>query len=270
MLNREMVMEELVNRGYEVKAQDTIKNGVKLQGICFGSDEVRPLVHLNSFFEEAEEYDLTLEDVVDKIESVLDTETPSINIDELSDTNFAMKHIRIGVQKSSNEELVKRESFFEGIEEYLYLNLEFGTAKITKEIAQRYEASFEELWEKAEINTKANISIKSMGEIMREMMGDNFPFCEEEPNLYVVTNKDRYRGAAGALDKNTLNGLANVLGVKGFAVLPSSIHEMLLVPFKEIEEIDMEELNDMVSTINHTEVPPEERLTDRAYLYEVA
>ena len=50
------------------------------------------------------------------------------------------------------------------------------------------------------------------------------------------------------------------------AVLPSSIHEMLLIPntggFSEAE------LSEMVKSVNETEVIPEERLTDRVYVLE--
>jgi len=47
-------------------------------------------------------------------------------------------------------------------------------------------------------------------------------------------------------------------------VLPSSVHEMLLVPYTE--EMSLEDFSAMVSEVNNTEVRPEERLTDRAYI----
>ena len=47
-------------------------------------------------------------------------------------------------------------------------------------------------------------------------------------------------------------------------VLPSSVHEMLLVPYTE--EIDIDTFSEMVEEVNTAEVDPTERLTDRAYI----
>ena len=49
-------------------------------------------------------------------------------------------------------------------------------------------------------------------------------------------------------------------------ILPSSIHEVLLVPYKE--RLDFEYLRQMVRNINGLEVPPEDQLSDEVYLYE--
>ena len=47
-------------------------------------------------------------------------------------------------------------------------------------------------------------------------------------------------------------------------VLPSSVHEMLLVPYTE--EIDLDTFSDMVGQVNSSEVDPTERLVDRAFI----
>ena len=50
-------------------------------------------------------------------------------------------------------------------------------------------------------------------------------------------------------------------------VIPSSIHEMLIVPVEE--GISVDDITPIVREINETMVIPEERLTDRAYVLEV-
>ena len=47
-------------------------------------------------------------------------------------------------------------------------------------------------------------------------------------------------------------------------VIPSSIHEMMIAPYDS--RFKLEELSAMVKEINETQVAPEERLTDRAYI----
>ena len=53
---------------------------------------------------------------------------------------------------------------------------------------------------------------------------------------------------------------------KRIAVLPSSIHEMLLIP--HVDDWEESDLSSMVREVNLTEVAPEERLTDRVYFLE--
>ena len=55
--------------------------------------------------------------------------------------------------------------------------------------------------------------------------------------------------------------------IKKLVVLPSSIHEMLIMPYND--SINMNDLSFMVADVNANQVEPEERLTDRAYLIEL-
>ena len=56
-------------------------------------------------------------------------------------------------------------------------------------------------------------------------------------------------------------------GVNKLIVLPSSIHEMLVMPYEGNGDLDA--ISDMVAEINQEHVEPEERLTDQAYLIEL-
>lgn len=47
-------------------------------------------------------------------------------------------------------------------------------------------------------------------------------------------------------------------------VLPSSIHEMMIAPYDS--NLNLDDLSAMGKEINDTQVAPEERLTDRAYI----
>ena len=48
-------------------------------------------------------------------------------------------------------------------------------------------------------------------------------------------------------------------------IIPSSVHEVLLVPKREIP--DREEVNEMIRTINDKELQPEDILSDHVYEY---
>ncbi len=81
--------------------------------------------------------------------------------------------------------------------------------------------------------------------------------------LYVLTNHRKINGAAVILYPGMLDMLAKRFR-GGFYIIPSSIHEVLLL--KE-EEIGEERLNGMVREVNETQVEPEEVLADHVYYY---
>lgn len=84
-----------------------------------------------------------------------------------------------------------------------------------------------------------------------------------ENHLYVLTNHRRINGAAVILYPRMLEELAERFG-GGFYVIPSSVHEVLLVKEDEIGE---KRLNEMVKEVNETQLEPEDVLADQVYFY---
>lgn len=52
-------------------------------------------------------------------------------------------------------------------------------------------------------------------------------------------------------------------------VIPSSIHEMLILSADILESVGMEELTEMVQDVNKNEVSDKEQLSDRAYILDI-
>ena len=100
------------------------------------------------------------------------------------------------------------------------------------------------------------------------IMGISFPEKDgndsRDTDMYVLTNQCRRFGAAEILDKKTLRMVADQVG-DGFIVLPSSVHETIVLPSKE--EPEYGRLADMVRAVNDTLVEAEERLSDHVYVY---
>lgn len=82
--------------------------------------------------------------------------------------------------------------------------------------------------------------------------------------LYVLTNQTGINGSACLLYKQVLKNFADQ-EKDDLIILPSSIHEVLLLPKKKA--FSYKELNEMVSFINHSEVPLSDRLSDHIYHY---
>ena len=81
-------------------------------------------------------------------------------------------------------------------------------------------------------------------------------------SLYVLTNSEGINGAGCLLYPELLKELREYFQTE-YYILPSSIHEVILLP--EQKPVEQEELNDMIREINLTQVPEEEVLSDCAY-----
>ena len=114
--------------------------------------------------------------------------------------------------------------------------------------------------------------IKGMSEVMAEMMGLDqaqmfgiVPVSPEDEQMFVASVPDKFHGAAVLAYEGFLDAAAEKLG-GDFFVLPSSIHEILLVPDKG--QMEFKELENMVREVNATQVAPDEKLTDNVYHYD--
>lgn len=93
-----------------------------------------------------------------------------------------------------------------------------------------------------------------------------YSVTEEEMagKMFILTNDKKLFGAAVLLYEGLLEKIAQKLG-ENFFILPSSIHEVILIP--DDGKLEAEELWKMVCEVNATQVEPEEVLTDSVYYF---
>ena len=99
------------------------------------------------------------------------------------------------------------------------------------------------------------------------MLQESIRESAQIPTFFVVTNKQRIDGAGALFYPEMMDNLAEVFG-QNYFILPSSIHEMLVLP--DNGEISADELRTMVAEVNATQVAPAERLTNNVYHYDVS
>lgn len=83
-------------------------------------------------------------------------------------------------------------------------------------------------------------------------------------NMYIISNSSRNFGASTMLFSNILHDLANKLNDDLF-IIPSSIHECIAVPKREVDSIEY--MLEMIYVINRTQVQPKDRLSDSLYFF---
>ncbi len=114
----------------------------------------------------------------------------------------------------------------------------------------------------------------SLAELLLPML-DCIPSSEAIPSketleessvpMYVLSNRQQYFGGACIRYPNVLKEISQSLVQDKLYILPSSIHEVILVPASQAD--NPAELAKIVQEVNLTEVAPDEVLSDSIYLY---
>lgn len=117
---------------------------------------------------------------------------------------------------------------------------------------------------KAQLDSDIKVTEEMVEPIVREMVHDIYSETKG-PKMYVVSNSERNFGAAAILYQSFLEDFANKT-MSDYYILPSSIHEVILIPV-ENEENEVERLKNMVCEVNNTELSIEEILSDSIYLF---
>lgn len=156
-----------------------------------------------------------------------------------------------------------------------------GTIRITNEHLEAWKITLKELLKSATVNTKKRFppQIRSMDEVIRQMLREEVS-QEEIPvelqdslmndeydsktKMYILSNSQGINGATSLIYLDVLKEFAEH-HKSDFFILPSSIHEVILVPYDKT--ISKESLTEMVKDVNRTQVACDEVLSDKVYYY---
>ena len=125
-------------------------------------------------------------------------------------------------------------------------------------------------------STRNPVCFYTMDDVMSEMMLSAKPTnLFNRPELvetgavpmYVLTSQSKMDGAGVLARDGVLEKIGELIG-SNFYVLPSSIHEVLIVP--DNGNMQTKELEDMVKEVNATQVAPEDLLSDKVQYYDRA
>ena len=295
-----------LGEGYELVLRRVPKNnGLILDGLCITKENahVAPAIYLNPCYQQYQE-GRPLDEIVHEILDLYrqnDT-PPPLNYELLSDYHGIKSSIACKlIHAKSNVTLLKQVPHIPWMDLALVFYLcihEDDTGLMTAMIHNNHldiwNISLEELKETALSNTPRLFPpvITSMASIIEELREELryqpegggaaddahrrdprswetqaqpplIPPNDTSP-FYVLSNRSGINGAACILYDDVLKNFADGME-KDLIILPSSIHEVLLLP--DEGDISYEEMSRLVTHINHSEVPEEDRLSNQVYLY---
>lgn len=248
-------------------------NSVMLDGIMLqqGKERVAPNVYLNQYYARycAGE---SAKQIAEQI--LLLCKEKYAEMRRLTETlDFSKEYIRTHlyyrlVSREWNAELLEEiphSSYLDLAVIYYWVVYEdgeqLGSIQMNYAQMEHLDLSEEELLQLAKENTPRlfPVVVKRMEEIVGEQMVRNMDFP-----VRVLSNEKGINGAACLMYPGVLEDLKEKMQ-GSFYVLPSSIHELIVIPANGGEA---ERLCEMVHCINQTQVPQEDVLSDAVYYYD--
>ncbi len=263
-------------------------NGLLFDGLMIrcNMDKIIPSIYLNPYYEEYQNGKAAI-DIVEEVIKAYDgakTETERIAIParmEFEEVRARVIYRLVNYEK--NQILLQSHPHYRLLEFAVTFHClikqdeeGIGSVRITEEHRKSWGVSIEELRNAAMENTKHRFPaiIRPMEDIVYDSIKQKSWTSEKEvvtlptyfnSSMYVLTNSSGINGAGCLLYQGLLELFYKQLG-SDFYILPSSIHELILVPVGE--ERNREHLEQMVKEINQTQVAIEEILSDTVYNYE--
>jgi hypothetical protein len=265
---------------YNVNVMDVDKgNGVIYKGLRLDNGSgISPLIYVNVFWDYDLEIDKAAEKVIEIYKNSMDNKPIEMDFpfNRLINWDFVKDKIVFElVGKERNEGLG---------DDYVTLNyLDFviiyqilinsdgrgePKIKVSRDLFKYWNVTEGELFQAAMKNSSVlrKAEVKTMGNILEEFVeGIEIEDIDNDASMFILTNSRRNCGAGCLLYPNVLEYIKGKVG--NFVVLPSSIHETIIVPFDEPDARSIRDFKNMVTTINMTEVSEEEILTDSVYYF---
>ncbi len=240
-----------------------------------------PMDRFYNAVEAGMDYDEALEKAYYIIESGLD-QAPDLDISELADYSRMKGKLAM--------EVVSAEANAEMLETVPHKNMEDmaivyrfvinsdedgrSSVLVTNQMIESMGITPEQLHADAMENAPQlkPVEIKGMTEVLCELMGIEQaemmgvgPVAPEDEQMFVASVPDKVHGASVLAYEGFMEQAAERAG-GDFYILPSSLHEVLIVP--DNGNVKLEDLESMVRDVNATQVAPEDKLTDSVYHYD--
>ena len=291
--------EKFVNA--EVMINQTVKNNdVELDGLTILNPDsnMSPNIYLNTYYEEYQqgrEMEDIVADIADRyIEHIEPREeyAMKLSVSDFSNYDKIKDYIypRVCNLESNRKRLadiphtVKEDL---AITYHVKVNSDkeaVGSFAIHNGLLKVYGVDLETLHHQAMNNmeTLSPPTFQSLTEVMIEIMAPDFAMREripiEEakelmrdavpqggPSVYCLSNESKLNGAAYIINEDIQKMVSEKIG-GDYYVLPSSVHEVLVVP--KSEDMSIEELENMVQSVNVSCVSADEILSDHIYQYD--
>lgn len=250
--------------GIKFEERQTVKGSCVVDAIAIGDGNIKPTI-----YERTVEGFETEEEVMDFVKRITGN-VPDVKIDAFRDKEYIKEHCMSCIRHETDADNAITWSCWGDLQEYVRIELgkdgHGGSMSciVTEALMDQIEMDVEELRTYARENLRKRVSIKGMSEVLLGLTGKDMMEGMDEM-MYVATVESMSYGASVMLLEDVLNDFCLVHNLSSVRIIPSSLHEILLVVAPEADESS---LNDMIQSVNSTELDPFDVLSDHAYRFE--
>lgn len=276
---------EKMGEGFRVEVTEVDKNnGLVLQGlnIIKAGGNICPCIYVDRYFCRFKDGGIGLDEIAEDVICTYKENDLDSNFDTTFFTDFSIARTNLRcrlINTERNSKILSELPHREYLDLSLIYCVEYGNCekgiasiRVTNHHMEMWGVKESDLYQIAMENMKN--ADDGLFENMAQMLAcimEISPCAELEDCecfLYVLTNKNKLNGAVQMLNENMMERVAEKIG-RDFAIIPSSLHEVLVVPMSEgQEEADFYEgLRDMVKEVNDNEVAETEILSYHVYRY---
>ncbi len=251
----ENLQKGLLDNGYKADVISVCKNGIDVEGIRLGgATGICPVIYPSK--------EDSLQDVVSMAKSAMDHIPDNSLLDMLSDWTYVKQNVRLAVQRRSCDPIFKKDCHNLEMVMRVYMDIEgaSASAKVGPSFAKSLGVTEYDLWNAAISNCEGHLCIRSLS----DMLG-----LPEDTNnqLFVAVSDDMKVGGAIALAfPDLFREFCRNKNEDGCYILPSSVEELMVIPLS-LAPSDVQELADMVKSINESVVEDRIQLPAVAYRY---
>lgn len=271
-------LKESLGEAYEIQVTEVVKNNnIHLTGVVITKRpaNVSPTIYLNQYYQKYQE-EGNFQQTVGEMMALYEQQAKELQLDMSFFTDFTQVKERLYhklVHYEKNKKMLEDVPHirWNDLAVVFYYAMEqdvVGRATITirKEHLAIWKQEEGMLFAIAQENMRRDMPelLVPMKELLEEMTGVELEKQYDVP-MYVLTNKEKIFGASVLLYSEKLQELAEKTG-KNLLILPSSVHEVLLMPDEEDQEYGF--YRQMVEEVNTTQVDPEEVLSYSLYCYD--
>ncbi len=284
---KQVIMERLkydIPDPKKISIQTVYKNnGLYLDGLVIMENNcnISPTLYLNYYYE-SYQGGTSFQQVYETILENYRQNKPAQSIDvrfftqfENAKSKIALKLINYEQNKKLLEDVPHIQFLDMAIVFYCLISMDSqagnATILIHNSHLSYWDTSLEELFQIAKRNTRQMLParLNDMNDVLRDLSGKHMLFPPFQPDedvypMFVLTNHINLYGAACILYEDLLKEYARQAETD-FYILPSSIHEVILIP--AVDPNCQQELSQMVKEVNHSQLLEEEILSDHAYYY---
>lgn len=247
----EVVVQTINRTGYEYTGLMIRKNGVPT-----------PVVNIDAIFDDYLSGEASLDDCYGVIDHILPRKQ-DFDKSTVMDWSKAKDRLFLRVFGRVSEGTIYREVTNLYLVPYIQVdNKGAALVRVTPQLLQLWKVSEDEVFAIAKENQETFRPAEITN--LAEQLG--MPEADALVPIYVVSTKGAC-GASAIFYEGVVDTLYEKFGEE-FYILPSSIHEVLVIPRSAAPST--KDLENMVATVNADEVDEDERLTNSIYTYDFA